>query len=574
MTAGAEHPSGAPGAVHDQKQLLRERVRVPSTRLLRKLAETTHDGSFVFDRRAVPRVVGLGELTGRPDERAPQALGPEASFATPSNTASSASRGSVCGAINPSIHASSCRFVRSRYTTIRSSLEEVPVQRHLGDAGLGDDRVHADRPVPIPVEQTLGRLQDPLPSRGHAGRPLLLLLHRTPSGRSVELTRYRPVFTIATLGSRQVCIEEGSRMRVGVMGTGTVGRVIGARFSELGHDVAIGTRDVDALLARTEPDQMGNEPFVSWSEQHPEVKVDTFAGAAASAELLVNATNGAGSLEAIGAAGEENLGGKVLIDIANPLDVSGGMPPSLFVSNTDSLGEQIQRAFPAVKVVKALNTMNAHVMADPSLVAGGEHTVFVSGNDERPRARSPRSCARSAGSTSWISGTSPRPGAPRCTCRCGSGSGGARERHVQRRGRGVIRRTQDRICLVTGATSGIGKATAQALAAMGSTTVLVARDPAKGETAANEIRRATGNDRVEVRIADLSSQASIRTLAGAFERTHDRLDVLVNCAGAFFRTRRLTIDGIEMTFELNHLAYFLVTNLFLDRLRRSHLPGS
>ena len=132
---------------------------------------------------------------------------------------------------------------------------------------------------------------------------------------------------------------------------------------------------------------MGNEPFVSWRQQHPDVKVDTFAGAAASAELLVNATNGAGSLEAIRAAGEENVGGKVLIDIANPLDFSGGMPPSLFVSNTDSLGEQIQRAFPAVKVVKALNTMNAHVMADPSLVADGEHTVFVSGDDEQAKGQ-------------------------------------------------------------------------------------------------------------------------------------------------------------------------------------------
>lgn len=129
--------------------------------------------------------------------------------------------------------------------------------------------------------------------------------------------------------------------------------------------------------------------------------------------------------------------------------------------------------------------------------------------------------------------------------------------------------TRDRICLVTGATSGIGRATAQALAAMGSTTVLVTRDPAKDETIANEIRRTTGNDRVEVQIADLSSQASIRTLAGAFERTHDRLDVLVNCAGAFFRSRRTTIDGIEMTFALNHLAYFLATTLLLDRLGRS-----
>jgi hypothetical protein len=174
-------------------------------------------------------------------------------------------------------------------------------------------------------------------------------------------------------------------MRVGVLGTGIVGRVIGARLAKDGHDITIGTRDVDELLARTEPDQMGNEPFASWRGQHPEVKVDTFAGATASAELLVNATNGAGSVEAIRAAGEENVNGKVLIDIANPLDFAAGMPPSLFVSNTDSLGEQIQRRFPAVKVVKALNTINAHVMADPTLVAGGEHTVFVSGNDEQAK---------------------------------------------------------------------------------------------------------------------------------------------------------------------------------------------
>lgn len=106
-----------------------------------------------------------------------------------------------------------------------------------------------------------------------------------------------------------------------------------------------------------------------------------FAGAAEQGELVVNATNGAGSLEALRAAGEANLDGKVLIDIPNPLDLSQGIPPFLLVSNTDSLGEQIQRALPRVKVVKALNTMNEFVMADPSLVAAGEHTVFVSGND-------------------------------------------------------------------------------------------------------------------------------------------------------------------------------------------------
>src|SRR5262249_7403772 len=107
----------------------------------------------------------------------------------------------------------------------------------------------------------------------------------------------------------------------------------------------------------------------------------TLAEAAAHGELVVNATNGIGSLEALQAAGEKNLAGKVLIDLANPLDFSKGMPPSLTVCNTDSLGEQIQRAFPAARVVKTLNTMNAALMVTPRKLADGAHTVFVSGND-------------------------------------------------------------------------------------------------------------------------------------------------------------------------------------------------
>jgi NAD(P)-dependent dehydrogenase (short-subunit alcohol dehydrogenase family) len=128
---------------------------------------------------------------------------------------------------------------------------------------------------------------------------------------------------------------------------------------------------------------------------------------------------------------------------------------------------------------------------------------------------------------------------------------------------------EGRICLVTGGTSGIGRATARTLAASGSTVKIVARDPARGQATVNDIRRATGNDTVDVLVADLSSQASIRALADTFRREHDRLDALVNCAGAFFRERRLTLDGLEMTFALNHLAYFLLTNLLLDLLRRS-----
>jgi hypothetical protein len=164
-----------------------------------------------------------------------------------------------------------------------------------------------------------------------------------------------------------------------------VGRVIGARFAELRNEVTIGTRNVEALLARTEPDAMGNEPFAAWKEQHPEIALGMFAEAAAAGELVVNATIGAGSLDALHAAGEQNLNGKVLIDIANPLDASRGMLPSLFVSNTDSLGEQIQRTFPDTRVVKALNTMNCEVMVDPARVPG-EHDVFLSGNDEVAKA--------------------------------------------------------------------------------------------------------------------------------------------------------------------------------------------
>jgi predicted dinucleotide-binding enzyme len=169
-------------------------------------------------------------------------------------------------------------------------------------------------------------------------------------------------------------------MRVGVLGTGIVGRTIAGKLADLGHDVSIGTRDPAALEERTEPDYMGNPPFPVWQAVHPNIGVATFEEVAARSEVVVNATNGAGSLEALRLAGEHNLDGKILMDISNPLDFSHGMPPSLFVSNTDSLAEQIQRAFPGAWVVKTLNTVTAAVMVDPARVGGGEHTMFVSGD--------------------------------------------------------------------------------------------------------------------------------------------------------------------------------------------------
>jgi predicted dinucleotide-binding enzyme len=175
-------------------------------------------------------------------------------------------------------------------------------------------------------------------------------------------------------------------MKIAVLGTGMVGRTIAGAFAGLGHDVVIGTRDPQATLARTEPDMMGTPPFAQWHAGNTGVGVEAFADAVSGAELVVNATNGGGSLAALSAAGTENLAGKIIMDISNPLDFSQGMPPSLNPVNTDSLGEQIQRSFPEAKVVKTLNTMIASVMVDPARVAGGDHSVFVSGNDADAKA--------------------------------------------------------------------------------------------------------------------------------------------------------------------------------------------
>jgi 8-hydroxy-5-deazaflavin:NADPH oxidoreductase len=174
-------------------------------------------------------------------------------------------------------------------------------------------------------------------------------------------------------------------MKLAVLGTGMVGQAIAARLSDLGHDVTIGTRDPQATLARTEPDGMGNPSFATWAADHAQVTLTTFADAARGAELVVNATSGFGALPALEQAGADNLAGKVLIDISNPLDFSQGFPPSLFVKDTDSLGEQIQRAFPQTHVVKTLNTLNASLMVNPKEL-GAESSVFVSGNDATAKA--------------------------------------------------------------------------------------------------------------------------------------------------------------------------------------------
>jgi 8-hydroxy-5-deazaflavin:NADPH oxidoreductase len=175
-------------------------------------------------------------------------------------------------------------------------------------------------------------------------------------------------------------------VRFGILGTGVVGKTIAARLAGLGHDVVIGTRDPEGTMSRTEPDAYGTPPFGAWQEEHQEVRLGTFGEAAAHGEIVVNATAGGVSLEALELAGEDHLSGKVLIDVSNPLDFSQGMPPTLSVSNTDSLGEGIQRRFPEARVVKTLHTMNAYLMVDPAQLAGAEHTVFVSGDDAEAKA--------------------------------------------------------------------------------------------------------------------------------------------------------------------------------------------
>jgi predicted dinucleotide-binding enzyme len=168
-------------------------------------------------------------------------------------------------------------------------------------------------------------------------------------------------------------------MNIGILGTGSVGRTLATALAGAGHHVQMGTRDPEATLARTDPDRFGIPAISSWLSEHADVRLVDFAQAAAGADLVINATAGDVSLQALQAAGSDNLRGKVLLDVSNPLDFSAGFPPTLFVKETDSLGEQIQRAYPETMVVKSLNTMNAGLMLDPGLLSAPS-AVFLSGD--------------------------------------------------------------------------------------------------------------------------------------------------------------------------------------------------
>ena len=160
-------------------------------------------------------------------------------------------------------------------------------------------------------------------------------------------------------------------MKIGVLGTGMVGNAIGTKLVQLGHEVMMGSRI------------QNNEKAAAWVKSAgSKASHGTFADTAQYGEVLFNCTNGGASMEALQSAGAGNMKGKIIIDVSNPLDFSKGMPPSLIprYSNTTSLGEEIQKAFPESKVVKTLNTINCNLMVNASLVSG-KHDIFVCGND-------------------------------------------------------------------------------------------------------------------------------------------------------------------------------------------------
>src|SRR5262249_11179702 len=165
------------------------------------------------------------------------------------------------------------------------------------------------------------------------------------------------------------------RMKIGVLGTGMVGATIATKLIALGQEVMIGSRNA------------GGEKVVTWAQANgANASQGAYAQAARFGEVLFNCTQGTASIEALQSAGADNLKGKILIDIANPLDFSHGAPPTLSICNTDSLGEQIQRTFPEAEGVKTLNTVNCEVMVNPALVPG-DHDIFVCGNDADAKAR-------------------------------------------------------------------------------------------------------------------------------------------------------------------------------------------
>lgn len=175
-------------------------------------------------------------------------------------------------------------------------------------------------------------------------------------------------------------------MNIGILGTGVVGQTLAAALAEKGHAVTIGTRDPAETMARETAKPPARVAYRDWQRANPSVQLATFADAAKAADVVINATSGASAMAALESAGADALGDRILIDASNPLDFSRGAPPTLTVCNTDSLGEQLQKAFPRARLVKTLNTVTANLMVNPGAVNEGDHTLFVCGNDADAKA--------------------------------------------------------------------------------------------------------------------------------------------------------------------------------------------
>lgn len=171
-------------------------------------------------------------------------------------------------------------------------------------------------------------------------------------------------------------------MDIGIIGSGTVAQTLAAKLLELGHGVTVSSRDTTKAKERPGRGVVPSADDFAAAQRAlgHHAAAGGFADAAGFGEVIINATEGGHSLEALEAAGAPNLAGKILVDVANPLDFSGGMPPTLLWCNTDSLGERIQAAFPEARVVKTLNTVTAQVMVDPGRFAEPT-SVFIAGND-------------------------------------------------------------------------------------------------------------------------------------------------------------------------------------------------
>jgi 8-hydroxy-5-deazaflavin:NADPH oxidoreductase len=173
-------------------------------------------------------------------------------------------------------------------------------------------------------------------------------------------------------------------MKIGIIGSGVVAQTLGAKLVDLGEDVVLGTRDPKKL---DEKRHMASTLRQWLQSVQDRAKVATFQEAAVHGDLLINATVGDKSIEALKRAEADGVGAKILIDTANELDFSKGMPPRTLASQDNCLAEKIQAAFPDLRVVKALNTIGAPVMVDPKAVGGGDHTAFIAGNDKDAKVR-------------------------------------------------------------------------------------------------------------------------------------------------------------------------------------------